>query len=112
MRVRHTVLLLSTSIVLMLLIHRTLQAQQTVANATVEQEDRMQWWREARFGMFIHWGLYSVLGGEWEGQDYGKEMGGASAEWIMLRAPVPTDKYEELAKRFNPIHFNSKRQTP
>lgn len=108
MRVRHTVLLLSASVALMLPIHRTLQAQQTVANATVDQEDRMQWWREARFGMFIHWGLYSVLGGEWDGQDYGKEMGGASAEWIMLRAPVPTDKYEELAKRFNPTHFDAK----
>jgi len=71
-------------------------------------DDRMAWWREARFGLFIHWGLYSVLGGEWNGKDYGKEMGGASAEWIMLRAPVPTAEYEKLAQRFNPTKFDAK----
>ena len=70
-------------------------------------DKRIAWWREARFGMFIHWGLYSVLGGEWKGKDYGKEMGGASAEWIMLRAPVPTDRYAALARQFNPVKFNA-----
>jgi len=78
------------------------------AGETPPADDRMAWWREARFGMFIHWGLYSVLGGEWNGKDYGKEMGGASAEWIMLRAPVPTAEYEKLAGRFNPTRFDAK----
>jgi len=73
----------------------------------IDQNERMRWWREARFGLFIHWGVYSVLGGQWQGRDYGKEMGGASAEWIMLRAPVPTDEYTKLAKRFNPVKFNA-----
>ncbi len=76
--------------------------------AAAETADRMQWWQEARFGMFIHWGLYSVLGGEWDGKDHGKEMGGASAEWIMLKAPVPTEEYEKLAQQFNPVKFNAK----
>ena len=71
-------------------------------------DDRMAWWREARFGLFIHWGLYAVLGGEWNGKDYGKEMGGASAEWIMLRARIPTAEYEKLAQRFNPTNFDAK----
>jgi len=72
-----------------------------------DHDKRIAWWREARFGMFIHWGLYAVLGGEWEGEDYGKEMGGASAEWIMLRAPVPREKYAALAKQFNPVRFDA-----
>ena len=70
--------------------------------------DRMQWWREARFGMFIHWGLYSVLGGEWKGTDYGKEMGGASAEWIMKSASIPPEEYKKLSLQFNPVKFNAK----
>ena len=74
---------------------------------TIDQNERMRWWREARFGLFIHWGVYSVLGGQWKGKDYGKEMGGASAEWIMLRAPVPTDEYKNLAGQFNPVKFDA-----
>jgi len=74
------------------------------AGGATQPDDRMQWWREARFGLFIHWGPYSVLGGEWNGKDYGKEMGGASAEWIMLRAPVPTPEYHKLAERVRPVN--------
>ena len=72
-------------------------------------EERMEWWREARFGMFIHWGLYSVLGGEWEGFDYGKEMENASAEWVMLQAAIPKQEYAKLATRFNPVEFDADR---
>ena len=49
----------------------------------------MEWWREARFGMFVHWGLYAVPAGEWNG----KEIPGIS-EWIMLRAKIPVAEYE------------------
>ncbi len=55
-----------------------------------EQEDRarrMKWWHEARFGMFIHWGLYSVLGRH---------------EWAMENEGIPVAEYQELAKRFTP----------
>ena len=69
----------------------------------------MGWWREARFGMFIHWGLYSVAGGEWEGFDYGKEMGEASAEWLMLQAAIPKEEYSKLATQFNPVQFDADR---
>jgi alpha-L-fucosidase len=48
---------------------------------------RMQWWHDARFGMFIHWGLYSLLGRH---------------EWAMENEAIPVDEYERLAKRFNP----------
>ena len=66
------------------------------------RDDRMKWWREARFGMFVHWGLYSILAGEWEGRtDYG--------EWIRNNAKVPIDEYGKLVGRFNPIEFNADR---
>ena len=69
----------------------------------------MAWWRNARFGiMFIHWGLYSVAGGEWKGKDYGKEQGGASAEWLMNSANIPKEEYRNtLAPKFNPTHFDA-----
>ena len=70
--------------------------------------DRMQWWREARFGMFIHWGLYALYGGEYNGFDYGKEMGGASAEHIFYRAPIPAGEYAAMAKQFNPVKFDAR----
>ena len=80
-------------------------AAQGVAPQPLNRNQRMAWWREARFGMFLHWGLYSALGGEWKGRDYGKEMGGASAEWIMLSANIPREEYAALAKDFNPVDF-------
>jgi alpha-L-fucosidase len=67
----------------------------------------MQWWRDGRFGMFIHWGLYSMYGGEYEGFDYGKEMGGGSCEHIFYRAPIPRDEYVGRAKEFNPVEFDA-----
>ena len=66
----------------------------------------MEWWRDARYGMFIHWGLYSVAGGEWKGKDYGKEQGGASAEWLMNSAKIPGAEY-----RVKRSHPNSIRRT-
>ena len=74
----------------------------------VSQDERMGWWRDARFGMFIHWGLYSVLGGEWKGVDHGKECGGASAEWIMKKGKVPRQEYRKLSEQFNPVKFDAK----
>ena len=70
-------------------------------------QGRMDWWKEAKFGMFIHWGLYSIPGGEWHGVDYGKEMGDASAEWIMHQADIPREKYAGLTRRFNPLKFDA-----
>jgi alpha-L-fucosidase len=66
------------------------------------RDARMAWWREARFGMFIHWGLYAVPAGEWQG----KPIAGIG-EWIMDRANIPVDQYEPLAKQFNPTSFDA-----
>jgi alpha-L-fucosidase len=69
---------------------------------SISQDERMQWWREAHFGMFIHWGLYAVPAGEWKG----KEIEGIG-EWIMKRAQISASEYRQLAKKFNPVKFNA-----
>lgn len=67
-----------------------------------ERDRRLKWWREARFGMFIHWGLYAVPAGEWKGQ-----LIPGIGEWIMNRAKIPVTEYEQLAQQFNPVDFNA-----
>ncbi|MBW3623341.1 MAG: alpha-L-fucosidase [Armatimonadetes bacterium] len=64
---------------------------------------RTEWWRDARFGMFIHWGLYAVPAGYYQG----KPVGGIG-EWIMDRAKIPIPEYEKFAKEFNPTKFNGR----
>lgn len=64
-------------------------------------ETRLQWWQEARFGLFIHWGVYSQAGGEWNGET-------DHAEWLQFTAKIPLKEYREYAKTFNPVKFNAK----
>ena len=64
--------------------------------------DRLAWWREARFGMFIHWGLYALPAGVWKS----REVPGIG-EWIMNRAQIPVADYEKLAAKFDPDRFNA-----
>ena len=78
-----------------------LQAWQRDYGDTHEQ--RMKWWREARFGMFIHWGVYSVPAGIWHG-DQSKHIG----EWLMLDYKIPVAEYGALAAQFNPVKFNAR----
>jgi alpha-L-fucosidase len=73
------------------------------ADETPAQRDaRMKWWREARFGMFIHWGVYSVPAGTYNGQQV-RGIG----EWIMNRGKIPVAEYRQYAKQFNPVKFNA-----
>ena len=67
-----------------------------------QRDARMEWWREARFGMFIHWGLYSIPAGTWDG----KQIPGIG-EWIMNNASIPVADYKALAKQFNPTGFSA-----
>jgi len=67
-----------------------------------QRDARMKWWRAARFGMFIHWGLYSIPAGTWDG----KQIPGIG-EWIMNRASIPVADYKALAPKFNPTGFNA-----
>ena len=62
---------------------------------------RMAWFNDARFGMFIHWGVYSVPAGEWNGKtNYG--------EWFMEETKMPVSQYENYARQFNPVKFDAK----
>lgn len=67
-----------------------------------ERDARMKWWREARFGMFIHWGVYSVPAGVY--QD--KNISGIG-EWIMNSAAIPVAEYRKYVDQFNPTKFNA-----
>ena len=76
---------------------------QTAASAPDPEHDaKMRWFREAKFGLFIHWGLYSIPAGEWKGQPIA-----GIGEWIMNRAKIPVKEYEQLAAQFNPAKFNA-----
>lgn len=65
-------------------------------------DKKMDWWKEARFGLFIHWGIYSVPAGVWNG----KEVPGIG-EWIMNRGKIPMAEYQKFPAQFNPIKFNA-----
>ena len=71
-----------------------------IATAEANRDSRMEWWREARFGMFIHWGLYAVPAGEWDGV----QRGGYS-EW--LPKMVQVDDWDRLVDQFNPVKFDA-----
>lgn len=76
------------------------QPQAQAPNETAEKKaERLQWWTDARFGMFIHWGLFTVPGGEWKGKNI-------YAEWIMDEAYIPRAEYEQIAKQFNPVKYD------
>lgn len=75
------------------------------AGETAEQRDeRMAWWREARFGMFIHWGLYAIPAGEWNGKPV-KGIG----EWIMNKANISVEDYRPLKDQFDPKNYDPAR---
>ncbi|WP_199619376.1 alpha-L-fucosidase [Paenibacillus alkalitolerans] len=54
-------------------------------------DEDMEWWRDAKLGFFVHWGLYSILG---------------RGEWAMFNEKIPADEYAKLAGRFNPQKWN------
>jgi alpha-L-fucosidase len=62
----------------------------------------LKWFREAKFGLFIHWGLYSKLGGRWKDSSYY-----GSGEWLMNRARIPAADYARVAATFNPQDFDA-----
>src|SRR4051812_12452857 len=78
-------------------------AAATAPKPDPERDRKFAWFRQARFGMMIHWGLYSVPAGEWKG----KPIAGIG-EWIMNRARIPISEYELLARSFNPVKFDAK----
>ncbi|HVZ26812.1 MAG TPA: alpha-L-fucosidase [Sediminibacterium sp.] len=74
----------------------------TVSAQAISKDQRMQWWREARFGMFIHWGVYA----QWAGVYHGHELEHGGAEWIMNRSKIPVAEYQAKAREFNPVNYD------
>jgi alpha-L-fucosidase len=74
----------------------------TFGESPEERDERMAWWREARFGMFIHWGLYAIPAGEWNGEPVK-----GIAEWIQSKGEIPEDEYAVLIEQFNPVQYDA-----
>jgi alpha-L-fucosidase len=71
------------------------------AHADTDRDERMAWFREARFGLFLHWGVYSVPAGEYQGHtNYG--------EWFLEETHMPVSQYEKFAGQFNPVRFDAR----
>lgn len=75
-------------------------AQDFMHETKAAKDKRMEWWKDARFGMFIHWGLYAVPAGEWKGATN-------HAEWIRTTAQIPLEEYNQFVGQFNPVKFNA-----
>src|SRR5438067_10030051 len=78
------------------------QAPQAPKAPDPAKEKRLEWFRDVKYGMFIHWGLYAIPAGEW----HGKRCLGLG-EWLMNRCQVPLKEYEQLARQFNPVKYNA-----
>jgi alpha-L-fucosidase len=76
-------------------------AQDVSRESPAERDARMAWWRDAQFGMFIHWGAYAVPAGVYHGERY-RQIG----EWIMNSAKVPIPEYEQFVHAFNPVKYD------
>lgn len=72
------------------------------AQQNPSEKERLAWWHEARFGMFITWGVYSMYGGVYNGHQQAR----GGAEWIMNRCKIPIAEYREKARQFNPVNYN------
>ena len=72
---------------------------EAVKETPAQRDVRMAWWREAKFGLFLHWGVYSVPAGK-----YGNNT--SYGEWIMNSAKIPVADYQNFAKQFNPVKYD------
>ena len=91
---------LATLYICLFSLSMTAQTQESKA----ERDRRMSWWRDAGFGMFIHWGAYAVPAGVYKGTEV-KGIG----EWIMHTAKIPIPEYEGFVAQFNPVKFDAKK---
>jgi len=87
-------------IISLLIVVSNIFSQTYLSKPDNDKDSRMQWWRDARFGMFIHWGLYAIPAGEWNGET-------KHAEWIRTTAQIPLETYDKFLSKFNPTEFNA-----
>ena len=82
------------------------EKENNTSKKPLDQEDRLKWFKDAKFGMIIHWGPYSQLAGEWN--DHEEPPGKSIAEWIMKDFKIPVKEYRDLAHKLNPVKFNAR----
>ena len=75
---------------------------QSSGKKKLSDDERMEWWRDSKFGMFIHWGAYSIIGGE-----RGTKIAGGGAEWAMDKLDYTVKDYEKFPEMFNPVMFDA-----
>lgn len=105
---------ISIIVLLFLFTSVALHAQEGKPSLCIDPQ-YVEWFKNAKFGIFVHWGLYSILGGEYNGTvltpkvDKKKFPHGQTwyAEWIQMRLDVPQDEYQALAQTFNPVGFDA-----
>jgi alpha-L-fucosidase len=71
------------------------------AETPAQKAERMAWFQDARFGMFIHWGLYAIPAGEYQGKTH-------YGEWFLEETKMPVSQYEQFARQFNPLKFDAR----
>lgn len=81
--------------------------QLTYEEMNASKEEAKEAFNDAKYGMFIHWGLYSIPGGIWKGKKMEELRGPSVAEWIQYGAQIPRDEYAQLASQFNPTEFDA-----
>ena len=102
MKLRFIVLTLAAAMALSVAASQCVGKEIPFVETQKQRDSRMAWWREARFGLFIHWGVYSVPAGKWQGKDWPNV-----GEWIMQQAKIPTGDYQKLPAQFNPVKFDA-----
>jgi len=86
-------------LMLLMMACNTTPKTEAASEVEIDKDERMEWWREAKFGLFIHWGVYAVPAGK-----YGENTG--YGEWIMHSAKIPSAEYKEYANQFNPTKYD------
>ncbi|NBC04091.1 MAG: alpha-L-fucosidase [Bacteroidetes bacterium] len=81
----------------------TLSREEILNESKEAFDERMEWWRDAKFGLFIHWGPYAVPAGVHNGE----RITSTTGEWIMNGAQIPVEEYEEYARQFNPTKYDA-----
>jgi len=105
-----TILKIVLTVSLNLFILKGASGQQKISKEEIDKyivgkEERLKWMKEARFGLFIHWGVYSLTSDEWKGQRYTGE-----SCFLMEQAKIPSGEYlEKVARPFNPVQFDADR---
>ncbi|MCX8064306.1 MAG: alpha-L-fucosidase [Candidatus Hydrogenedentes bacterium] len=99
MRYYHLLPIISI-ILITLLIHFNSLSQDFTKETLEQKSQRLKWWSESKFGLFIHWGLYAIPAGKWGDKNH-------YGEWIRHEAQIPLEEYKKLLSKFNPVEFNA-----